>query len=90
MPLINLTIEDQDIKSGVRGSRCECPVARAATRTFPWARRIEVDHSEMRVYNKCNTTVYHLTGEASRFIYCFDAGASVLPCVLQIQEDYTY
>ena len=89
-PFTSLTVEEQDIKQGVRYNRCECPLALAGKRKFPWARRIEVDHSEMRVHNKHNTTVYHLTGETSRFIYCFDEGASVLPCDLQMQEDYTY
>jgi len=57
---------------------------------LPWARSIDADHSQLRVQNKHDTVVYHLTGEASRFIYCFDAGASALSCILQMQEDYTY
>lgn len=89
-PLITLTIEEADIKSGLSCDRFQCPVALAAKRVFPYAIRIDVDGSQIRVHRPDKTVVYHLTGEASRFIYCFDQGATVIPCNLQIQEDYSY
>lgn len=103
-PLITLQVTEDDIKNGVRLDRCSCPVALAARRRFPDASHIEVDSSQIRVHypqaaygwysGRCGplyaTVVYTMTGEAGRFVVCFDEGASVVPCELQIQEDSRY
>jgi hypothetical protein len=87
----SLVIEEKDIEQGIRGSRCECPVARAARRKFPRDAKIFVDHSQLTVYHDGGRReVYHLPDETHQFISDFDRGVPLLPRVLQMEFGYSY
>lgn len=86
----SLVIEEKDIEQGIRGSRCECPVARAARRKFPGA-KIFVDHSQLAVYHDGGRReVYSLPDKTHQFISDFDRGVTLMPCVLQMEFGYSY
>lgn len=84
MSKVRITVTSKDIKNGIRGSVCACPVALASQRRLcSSAFRAGPNY----LYNNECRIDCSLPSNATNFINAFDEGQSVLPFEFDIDVD---
>jgi hypothetical protein len=89
---VRITVTQDDIDKGVRGTACKCPVARAVGRAFgvpPLADQVSVGHAiGVRKYpsDRCMTW-YDASPEAKYFMLMFDTKQPVGPFEFELGEE---
>lgn len=87
---VRIEVTTEDIKNGVRGSTCECPIALAVKRAFPDVVGVMVTRKVITLHNGSMSTnkVGSLPSIACSFIGDFDRAMTVRPA--PISFDVTF
>lgn len=79
---IRIEVTSDDIKNGVRGSKCDCPIALAVKRAFPDVVGVMVTKKAITLHGggaRSTSMVGSLPGEATIFIGDFDSVTGARP-----------
>lgn len=90
MKTLTANVTEENISNGMRGSRCECPIALAIRDTVPTAKSILV--SPLRICVELDDgriNQYVVTSEAKAFIEFFDTGHLPAPTLLEFPLKWT-
>ncbi len=82
--MITISVTEQDIKDGLRGDNCFCPVARATRRVIKG--HLTVESSYMTLRTRKGLTCIETPKIVQDFISAFDSGNYVEPISFELEE----